>query len=77
MSAFPCVSNFKTPYDEQPAWAHCSGRHNVSFGGIEWTVDFDYNAPCIEVGGVDVTEQLKSADRIIELAIRAHDEEDV
>ena len=79
MSSFPCISDFRTPYDAPGPYDHCHGQFNVSLGGVEWTVDFDYNEPIVYVGTVDVTDCLKNSTLhdILENARSQHDEVDV
>lgn len=82
MSALPCVSDFRTPYDEVPKHAHCTGRINVELSGVNWIVDFDYNTPIVYVATtefvpvVDITDCIPTMrDDIIEKAIAIHDED--
>lgn len=77
MTAVPCITSFPVPGDLPEEHAHCAGKFNVTVGGVDWIVDFDYAEPIICVGKVDVTECLRAdlTTKIIHAAIEAHDKD--
>jgi hypothetical protein len=74
----PCISDMPNPNDCQPDYALCSGTHNVTVGGVEAVVDFDYMEPIICVGDQDVTDLLNASarDKFIKAAVKAYKEQE-